>query len=176
MKKYIAISGSLRMNSFNTRLIKATQELAPVGVEIEIADISLFPLYNTDLETEFPEAVQELKNKIEKADGIIISTPEYNRSISGALKNAIDWISRPWGKNSFAGKPILILGASVGAIGTAVAQSHLKQIMVYLDGHVIGQPEVYIGTAQDKFSAEGVLIDEVIREHIKKALEVLVNR
>lgn len=176
MKKYIAISGSLRANSFNTSLLKAAQELAPVGVEIEIANISLLPLYNSDLETEFPSAAQELKDIIEKSDGVIISTPEYNRSIPGVLKNAIDWASRPWGKNSFAGKPVLILGASVGAIGAAVAQSHLKQIMVYLDGHVIGQPELYIGNAHDKVSVEGVLTDEATREHIKKALEVLVTR
>ena len=175
MKKFIAISGSLRTGSFNTGLLHAAQKLAPVGVEIEIADISALPLYNSDLETQFPEVAQELKNRIESADGIIFATPEYNRSVPGVLKNAIDWASRPWGKNSFAGKPVLILGASVGAIGTAVAQSHLKQIMVYLDGHVIGQPELYIGTVTDKFDKEGNLIDEATQEHLKKALEVLMN-
>jgi len=114
-----------------------------------------------------------IKNKIAGSDGVIFATPEYNRSTSGVLKNAIDWVSRPYGKNSFAGKKALVLGASMGPIGTAVAQSHLKQILLYLDMQVIGQPEFYLGTVQDKFDGAGNLTDENTKKHIVKALEAL---
>lgn len=175
MKKFIAISGSLRNGSFNTNLLQAAIELAPEGVEIKIMEIGSLPMYNQDLEAAFPQEAQMLKDAIEGADGVIFATPEYNRSIPSVLKNAIDWASRPWGQNSFAKKPILILGASVGPIGTAVAQNHLKTIMNYLDTHVVGQPEFYMGTAQDKFDATGKLTDESSREQLKKALETLAN-
>ena len=175
MKKFIAISGSLRNGSFNTNLLQAAIELAPEGVEIKIMEIGSLPMYNQDLEAAFPQEAQMLKDAIEGADGVIFATPEYNRSIPSVLKNAIDWASRPWGQNSFAKKPILILGASVGPIGTAVAQNHLKTIMNYLDTHVVGQPEFYMGTAQDKFDATGKLTDESSREHLRKALETLAN-
>ncbi len=175
MKKFIAISGSLRNGSFNTNLLQAAIELAPEGVEIKMIEIGSLPMYNQDLEAAFPQEAQMLKDAIEEADGIIFATPEYNRSIPSVLKNAIDWASRPWGQNSFAKKPVLILGASVGPIGTAVAQNHLKTIMNYLDTRVVGQPEFYMGTAQDKFDATGKLTDESSREHLRKALETLAN-
>jgi len=170
MKKYIALSGSLRKESYNTALLQELKNLAPEGVEIHIQDIGTIPLYNSDLENSFPQGVQDLKDIIASADGVIIATPEYNRSIPGVLKNAIDWMSRPYGKNSFSKKPVLILGGSSGPIGTAVAQSHLKQIMVYLDAKLVGQPELYIGSVQDKFNAKGELTDEKTKEHLKKAL------
>src|SRR3989344_4899667 len=121
----VAISGSLRKGSYNTMLVKALVKLAPKGMQIEIADISNLPIYNQNDEASFPAAAQALKDKIEKSDGVIIATPEYNRSIPGALKNVIDWASRPWGKNSFAGKPVLIAGVSVGKLGLPVPRSHL---------------------------------------------------
>ena len=172
-KKFIAISGSLRKQSFNSMLLNAVKALAPESMNIEIVDISTLPLYNQDLEANFPPLAQELKNKIAGSDGVIFATPEYNRSTSGVLKNAIDWVSRPYGKNSFAGKKALVLGASMGPIGTAVAQSHLKQILLYLDMQVIGQPEFYLGTVQDKFDGAGNLTDENTKKHIVKALEAL---
>ena len=171
----IALSGSLRKHSFNTSLLRAMQALAPEGAKIEIADIGHLPLYDQDAEAAFPAPAQELKEKIEAADAVIIATPEYNRSIPGVLKNAIDWASRPWGKNSFAGKPVLTVGASVGKIGTAVAQSHLRQIMVYLDAQVVGQPEVYLGPAQEIFDAEGNVIDAGTRDLLAKALITLIE-
>ena len=171
----IAISGSLRKDSFNTALLRAMQSLAPSGMQITIADISTLPLYNSDLEASFPAAAQALKDAIEAADGVIIATPEFNRSLSGVLKNAIDWASRPWGKNSFAGKPVLTAGVSVGKIGTAVAQSHLRQIMVYLDAKVIGQPELYLGPTQGIFDAAGNITDESTKALLTKALETLKN-
>jgi len=172
----VAISGSLRKDSFNTALLRAMQSLAPEGMEIKIADIGGLPLYSQDAEAPFPAAAQALKDAIEAADGVIISTPEYNRSIPGVLKNAIDWASRPWGKNSFAGKPLITAGVSVGKIGTAVAQSHLRQIMSYLDVQVIGQPELYLGPVQGIFDAEGNITDDSTKELIAKALETLKNR
>ena len=175
MKKILAISGSLRAQSYNTGLTKALSALVPEGVSVDHADISSLPLFNSDLETSFPETAQTLKNQIESADAIVFATPEYNRSIPGVLKNAIDWASRPWGKNSFAGKPVLVMGASVGPIATAVAQQDLKKVMLYLDAKVVGQPELYIGTAQEKFNEAGELTDENTKEHIKKGLTVLVS-
>lgn len=172
----IAISGSLRKDSFNTAFLRALQPLAPAGMQIEIAEIDTLPPYSQDDEAAFPPRAQVLKDKVTAADGIIIATPEYNRSISGVLKNAIDWISRPYGRNSFAKKPVLIAGVSVGKIGTAVAQSHLRQIMLYLDAEVIGQPELYLGPAQELFDAEGNLTDDVTKELISKALGVLAER
>lgn len=172
----VAISGSLRKDSFNTSLVRSLQELAPAGMQISIADISDLPLYNQDDEAEFPTAAQALKDVVAAADGIIIATPEYNRSIPGVLKNAIDWASRPYGQNSFAGKPVLIMGTTVGNLGTAVAQSHLKQIMVYLDTDVIGQPELYLGPAQELFDASGTLTHDSTKELLTKALTVLAER
>lgn len=171
----VAISGSLRKDSFNTALLRALQSLAPEGMRITVTDITL-PLYSQDAEAAFPPAAQALKDAIEAADGVIIATPEYNRSIPGVLKNAIDWASRPWGKNSFAGKPVITAGVSVGKIGTAVAQSHLRQIMAYLDAQVIGQPEIYLGPVQGVFDAEGNITDESVKELLAKALETLKSR
>ncbi len=172
----IALSGSIRSKSSNTAILRAMQQLAPAGMTIEIVPIDTLPLYNSDLEASFPQSAQELKSKIEGADGVIIATPEYNRSIPGVLKNAIDWASRPYGKNSFKRKPLLALGVSGGKIGTAVAQSHLKQIMTYLDADVIGQPELYIGPASDVFDENDNIIDDSTKEHLAKALEVLASR
>lgn len=175
MKKFIAISGSLRKESFNTRVLKEAIKLAPEGMEISFFDIHDLPLYDQDLEATFPVAAEALKDAIKDADGLIIATPEHNRSIPAALKNALDWASRPWGANSLPGKKVLVMGASSGPIGTAPAQSHLKHILLYLDAHVVGQPELYIGNVQDKFNEEGAL-DESTKEHIKKALVVLMSR
>jgi chromate reductase len=172
----LALSGSLRKGSFNTALLRALQGLSPSGMEIEIAEIDALPLYNQDDEAAFPSAAKALKDKIEAADGIIIATPEYNRSVPGVLKNAIDWVSRPYGQNSFAKKPVLIAGVSGGKIGTAVAQSHLRQIMNYLDADVIGQPELYLGPAQGVFDKEGNITDASTKELLTKALGVLAKR
>lgn len=174
--KILAISGSLRKDSFNTALVRALAGLAPAGATVETFEIGSLPLYNSDLEAAFPPEAQAFKDAVEAADAIFIATPEYNRSISGSLKNAIDWASRPWGKNSFAGKPVLIAGVSVGRLGAALAQYHLKQIMLYLDAHVLGQPELYIGPAEGLFDATGALTDESTKEHLRAALVALVAR
>jgi NAD(P)H-dependent FMN reductase len=174
----IALSGSLREKSFNTALLHAFQKLAPSDMQIEIADIGVLPLFNQDneQETNFPPEAQALKDKVLAADGIIIATPEYNRSMPGVLKNAIDWISRPWGKNSFVGKPVLTAGVSSGKIGTAVAQSHLRQVMLYLQTDVLGQPELYLGPGGELFDGEGNLTNESTKELLTKALGALAAR
>lgn len=172
----LAISGSLRKDSYNTMLARAFQQLAPAGMTVEIADLSGLSLYDQDAETAFPAPAQEFKNKILAADGIILVTPEYNRSVSAALKNAVDWASRPYGQNAFAGKPVLISGVSVGKVGTAVAQSHLRTIMLYLDAQVIGQPELYLGPASELFDAQGAISQESTKDLLKKALGVLASR
>lgn len=168
----LAISGSLRKDSYNTKLIRAFQKIAPHDMQIELADIHL-PLYNEDLESAYPTSARSLKDRIEAAAGLIIATPEYNRSIAAPLKNAIDWLSRPSGENSFAGKPVLVAGVSSGKIGTAVAQSHLKQTLVYLDAKVVGQPELYLGPAKDLFDAEGALASDSAKKLLEKALAKL---
>lgn len=171
----IAISGSLRKDSVNTALARALQALAPADMKITIADIGTLPLYDQDNETAYPAAAQALKDMIDAADGVIIATPEYNRSISGVLKNAIDWLSRPYGANSFARKPVLVAGVSIGKIGTAVAQSHLRQILLHLDADVIGQPELYL-TQSELFDAKGNIASASTKELLVKALEALQSR
>jgi chromate reductase len=172
----IAISGSLRKDSFNTALLRNLQSLAPEGMTITVADISAIPLYNQDDEATFPAPSQAFKDAIAGADGVIIATPEYNRSIPGVLNNAIDWASRPYGKNSFDGKTVLTMGVSVGKIGTAVAQSHLRHILLYLNANVIGQPELYLGPANELFDAEGNITNDSTKELLTKALGVLARR
>ena len=172
----VAISGSFRKDSFNTNLLKAFKENAPEGMTIELLDYTDVPLYSQDDEAAFPAVVQAHKEKIQNADGIIISTPEYNRGIPGVLKNFIDYTSRPWGHNSWPGKHVLVTGASTGPIAAALAQYALKQVLTYLDARVVGQPEFYLGTAGEKFSADGTLTDEATKEYIVKALAVLMAR
>ena len=174
--KIVAISGSLRKDSYNTALLRAFQAIAPAGMEIEIVEIGDLPLFNFDLEAAFPAEATVLKEKIEAADGVIFATPEYNRSIPGPLKNAVDWASRPWGKNSFAKKPVLMAGVSIGKVGTALAQSDLKEVLLYLDADIIGQPELYLGPASELFDTEGKLTHDSTKELLAKALGVLAAR
>lgn len=173
--KILGISGSLRKGSFNTSALRAAAELAPEGVEIDTFDIGTLPLFDQDKEqTPTPEVV-EFKRRIREADAIIFSTPEYNYSIPGVLKNAIDLASRPYGDSAWDGKPALIMGASGGNLATARAQYDLRKVMVFLNMFPINKPEVMIGTAQDKFDAEGNLTDETTRKIIAKAVSALVD-
>lgn len=176
MRKIVTISGSLRKGSYNTKILEATSKLFNGVAEVEMLDISEFPLFNADLESTMPESVLNFKKKIEMAEGIIISTPEYNRSISGVLKNAIDWASRPKNSNSFDGKPVLTMGVSNGRLSTAVAQSHLKQILVYLNCDLVGQPELYIGNIKDIYNeATGEFAQDTL-DLIKKGVDKLLEK
>ena len=174
-KTFIAISGSTRKDSFNSLLLKAVVALAPSDVTIDVIAITDIPLFSQDLEVNFPASVQALKDKIVASDGVIFATPEYNRSIPGVLKNVIDWCSRPYGHSAFTGKPALVLGASMTPGGTMHAQYHLKQILLHLDMQVIGQPEIFVAMAQDKFDTTGALTDEYTKGLITKGFGVLLS-
>ncbi len=173
--KIVGIAGSLRKGSYNRALLEAVKKLAPDGMSVEILEIGEIHLFNQDMEANYPAVAQALKDKIRAADGAIIVTPEYNRSIPGILKNAIDWTSRPYGASAWPGKPVFVTGASGGPIGTAVAQSHLKQILLHMGAYVLGQPELHIGGAPGKFDAQGELINEDTKGHIIKALQVFAD-
>ncbi|MCX8189555.1 MAG: NAD(P)H-dependent oxidoreductase [Nitrososphaeria archaeon] len=173
--KILGFAGSLRKDSYNKALLKAASELAPKNVILEIFDLEQIPLFNQDLENNLPDKVKEFKKKIREADAILIATPEYNYSFSGVLKNAIDWASRPFGDNSFKGKPVAIMSASVGTFGGARAQYHLRQVLVGLDMHPINKPEVMVPFADEKFDENGNLVDEETREYIRELLKNLVN-
>jgi chromate reductase, NAD(P)H dehydrogenase (quinone) len=177
MEKIITIlgfAGSLRKDSYNKSLLRAALELVPAGAKLEIVDLEGIPLFNQDLENQPSEKLKEFKIKIRSADAILIAAPEYNYSIPGVLKNAIDCASRPYGDNAFDGKPVAIMGASVGMLGSARAQYHLRQSCVFLNMHPINQPEMMVPFAQDKFDKEGKLIDQKTREKIRELLESLI--
>lgn len=171
--KVIGISGSLRKASYNSALLNAFLENAPAAIDVEFASIEALPFYNEDIESPYPSAAESLKQQLLTADGFIIATPEYNRGVPGILKNMIDWMSRPAGTSPFKQKPVLVIGASDGSIGTAVAQASLKHTLLHLDAIVPGRPEFYVGRAQDKFSEHGELTDQKTREHIQSAWLVL---
>jgi chromate reductase len=170
----LGFAGSLRKGSYNKALLRAALELVPKGAGLEVFDLEGIPPFNQDLENQPPEKVKEFKAKIRAADAILIATPEYNYSIPGVLKNAIDCASRPHGDNAFEHKPVAIMGASPGMIGTARAQYHLRQCFVFLTCFALNQPEVMIPFAQDKIDKEGKVTDEKTRERIRDLLESLV--
>jgi chromate reductase, NAD(P)H dehydrogenase (quinone) len=168
--KILAFPGSLRKNSYNRMLINALAELKPENMEIEITDLSEIPLYSGDVEDAgVPASVAGFKEKIEKADGVIISTPEYNHAVSGVLKNALDWASRP-PYNPFSGKPVGIMGATIGMSGTISAQENFRHIGVLLNMHTMNNPGVLVSTADKKFDSNGKLTDERIKELLRKYL------
>jgi chromate reductase len=169
----LGISGSLRKASYNSAALRAAQELAPAGMTIETFDLSEIPIYNDDVRAVgYPPPVQRFRERIAAADALLFVTPEYNYSMSGVLKNAIDWGSRP-PDQPFNDKPAAIMGASGGVTGTARAQYHLRQTCVFLNMHVVNKPEVMIGGAAAKFDAELRLTDETTRGFIRDLLTAL---
>ena len=171
----LGIAGSLRKDSFNRAALRAAQQLVPENAEISIFDINGIPLFNADEENPLPSRVAEFKSKIRAADAILFVTPEYNYSVPGVLKNAIDWGSRPYGDNSWEHKPVGIMGASPSMLGSARAHYHLRQTFVFLNMHPLNRPEVMIANADDRFDEQGNLTDERTREHIRKLLVSLVE-
>ena len=149
------IVGSLSKESINRKLARALARLAPEDVELIDIPIGDLPLYNRDFDADYPAVAREFKDAIAAVDGVIIVTPEYSRSIPGALKNALDWASRPWGTNSFARKPTAVIGTSAGGVATAAAQQHLKAILLHLDAIVLGQPEGYIQSTPGLITDDG---------------------
>lgn len=166
----LGVSGSLRRASTNTGLLRAAGTLPPPGVTFEIADISKIPPFNQDLENELPAPVREFKDKVRHADGILFAVAEYNYSVSGVLKNAIDWASRPPADNVWAGKPAAIVSSSVGILGGSRAQYHLRQSFVFLGIRPVTKPEVFVTFNTNKFDSVGDLTDP----EAKKFLEALV--
>ena len=175
MIRILGIAGSLRGASYNRAALRAAQQLAPPDVALDSFDLEGIPSFNQDLEQSPPQRVIELKSKVRAANAILFVTPEYNYSVSGVLKNAIDWASRPYGDSAWDGKPAGIMGASVGALGTARAQYHLRQMLVFLNMFPLNSPEVMIANAQDKFDNRGMLHDEPTKQKIEQLLEALTR-
>jgi chromate reductase, NAD(P)H dehydrogenase (quinone) len=171
----LGIAGSLRKGSFNRLTLRAAQELAPEGARVETFEIDGLPGFSQDDESNPPAQVVELKERIRSADAILFATPEYNYSVPGVLKNAIDWASRPYGDSAWNGKPVAVMGATAGTLGTARAQYHLRQMFVFLNMFAVNQPEVMIAHAHKKFDEQGHLTDETSRSLIGKQLEELVR-
>jgi chromate reductase len=176
------IVGSISSGSINRKLVRgliaieaergAGEDESLEFVPIEIGDL---PLYDYERDDDFPQPALDLKHAIRRSDALLIATPEYNRSIPGVLKNAIDWASRPYGDSAFTGKPVGIVGASVGAPGTAMAQQHLRNILAYLDAPTLGQPEVFIQFTPERFADDGTVIDASTREFLGDWLTAFRN-
>ncbi len=173
--KILGIAGSIREGSYNRMLLKFAKSSANQSLaSMNIYDIEKLPLYNQDMEQNLPNSVKEFKQAVAESDAILMVTPEYNYSISGVLKNAIDWASRPFGDNSWAGKPVAIMGASTSGFGTLRAQLHLRQIFLYLNMHPVAEPEIYVSYADQRFNKSGELIDDDIRMKVKNLLDALI--
>src|ERR1039457_7466499 len=170
----LGIAGSLRKTSYNRGLLRAAQQLAPDGVSVESFDLDGIPLYNQDDDGSPPARVTEFKARVRAADAILFVTPEYNYSIPGVLKNAIDWASRPYGDSAWEGKPVAVMGASIGPMGTSRAQYHLRQMFVFLNMFPLNRPEVMITNAAQRFDEAGNVKDEETKSHIQKLLAALV--
>ena len=171
--KILGIAGSLRKGSFNKAALRSAVSLTPRNVTLETFDISSFPLFNQDDEKSPPEAVSQFKEAIRASDAILFATPEYNHSVPGVLKNAIDWASRPFGDNAWEGKPVALMSASPGMLGGARAQEHLRQMFVFLNLYPLNRPEVIIPHVADKFDSSGNLTDQHTKEKIQELLEAL---
>lgn len=162
------IIGSLSQGSINRKLVNGLAELASQRTSLELVEIPIgdLALYDRERDEHYPPEAIEFKRRITECDGLLIATPEYNRSIPGVLKNAIDWASRPYGDNALRGKPVAIIGASIGAIGTGIAQQHLRAILGYLDAPTLGQPEAFIEFTDARFDASGSIVDDETREFL----------
>ena len=171
--KILGIAGSLRKKSYNRAALRAAQELAPEGAVIETFELDGIPPYNDDHLANPPAIVTEFKARIHAADAILFVSPEYNYSIPGVLKNAIDWASRPYGQSAWTFKPVGVMGAATGILGTARMQYHLRQCFVFLNMYPLNQPEVMITQAANRFDEHGNLVDEPTRDLIRKFLQAL---
>src|SRR5882762_7789134 len=168
--RILGIAGSLRRKYYNRAALRAAQQLAPEDAVLDIVELDGIPGFSEDDERQPPAQVVELKKRIREADAILLVTPEYNYSIPGVLKNAIDWASRPYGDSAWADKPVAIMGASVGLFGTVRAQYHLRQVCVFLNMYAVNQPEVMIGNAAENFDARGQLTNERTKDLIRQLL------
>lgn len=172
MAYHIAVVvGSLRRESFNRQLAQALISLAPADFTFEFLDIGNLPLYCQDYDADYPEVARQFKQHIEAADGLLFVTAEYNRSIPGVLKNALDWGSRPWGTNSWAKKPGAVAGTSPGATGTALSQQHLRNVLAYLDVATLAQPEMFIKHNASAIDANGAIVNDDTRKFLQAFMD-----
>ncbi len=171
----LGIAGSLRKASYNRAALRAAQQLVPHDSSLDIFDLDGIPPFNQDDEQRPPEKVSELKTRVRAANAVLFVTPEYNYSIPGVLKNAIDWASRPYGDSAWPDKAVAVMGASVGVFGSARAQYHLRQTFIFLNMHALNQPEVMIGNASQKFDDNGNLTDEKAKQLIRQLLQGLMT-
>jgi len=177
--KILAICGSIRVGSMNRRLLDAATELAPAGMSLRFADsLDSIPLFSEDREhaaAQGFDAVQRLRAQVAHADGILIATPEYNQSIPGVLKNAIDWLSRPLPDEVLIGKPVAVIGASAGRWGTRLAQAALRQVLFATESPVLPLPTLYVREAAQLFDAQGSLVDASTRESLVAVLQAFAR-
>jgi chromate reductase len=173
--KILGFVGSLRKGYYNKSLMRAALGLLPNDATLEVFDLEGIPPFNQDFERQPPQIVKTFKDKIKAADALLIASPEYNYSIPGVLKNAIDWASRPYGDNAFEGKPVAIMSASTGRLGGARAQYHLRQSFVFINVFPINRPEVMMPNAQEHVDVNGNLTDEITRQLIRQLLEALAQ-
>ena len=164
--KILAFSGSLRKASFTTKLVEAFKEAAPQNIKVEIFQIGNLPFINEDLENKLPKTVKDLKKVVESADAFLFATPEYNRSYSPVLKNAIDWGSRPEGKNSWDKKPAAVIGCSPYTLGAFGAVNHLRQVSLYVNTYIMQQPEFYLSEVSKAMDSEGRITDKETQKRI----------
>lgn len=174
-KQIVGICGSLRKDSYNLALLKKAVTFLPENYEFTLADISNIPLYNQDLEENVPASVQDLTDKIKSADALIISTPEYNHSVPGVLKNAIDWLSRPVVDSPIHSKRTALIGGSPSRFGTVRSQNHLRDVMFALNMNLINQPEVLVSEVNKTFNENGELEDTTVLELLEKVVDQLVK-
>ncbi len=174
-RRIVVFVGSLRAGSYNRLLARALERLGDDRLEFEHADLAALPFYDQDFDGDYPPAGTRLKEQVRAADAVLFVTPEYNRSVPGVLKNAIDVASRPYGDSAFAGKPAAVIGASVGAIGTALAQQHLRNILSYLDMAVLPQPEAYIHFKDGLVDEDGRVTRQDTREFLEDFLDRFVE-
>ncbi|MGA2368516.1 MAG: NAD(P)H-dependent oxidoreductase [Dehalococcoidia bacterium] len=173
--RILGFAGSLRKGSYNRSLLRAAGELLPEGITLETFDLEGIPPFNQDLEKTLPERVKEFKSRIRAADAVLIVSPEYNFSVPGVLKNAIDYASRPYGDSVWPGKAVAVMSASNGMLGGSRAQYHLRQTFLYLDVMPVTKPEVFVTFAAQKFDDNGKLTDEPTREIVKQLVQALVD-
>lgn len=172
--RILGFAGSLRKGSYNKSLLRAATEQVPDGAELETFDLEGLPLFSEDNEKKPHAKLDDFKAKIKAADAILIATPEYNYSMPGVLKNAVDCASRPYGDNVWEGKPVAIMGASIGMLGTGRAQYHLRQSCVFLNMFPVNRPEVIVPFVAEKVDKDGRLTDEKTRAKIKELLDSLI--
>ncbi len=173
--RILGFAGSLRKGSYNKALLRAAGELLPEGVTLETFDLEGIPPFNQDVEKTPPERVKEFKSRIRAADAVLIASPEYNYSVPGVLKNAIDCASRPYGDSAWPGKAVAVMSASTGMLGGSRAQYHLRQTFLFLGVTAVIKPEVFVTFAAQKFDENGKLTDEPTREIVKQLVLALVD-